>query len=295
MQTPSNRPHSESTPGAMTASPQLEANNAEARGAAYGLIALGYGYPDNEWASLIQQPIHWAAWPELLARLDADAGTQLDIFRERLASALAVDENAEADGLTGLQNVFGELFGHTVRGACPPYELEFGQSEIIQRASELADIAGFYSAFGLQSRQGNGDRPDHIGAECEFMAVLYAQEARAVVAGDGEGLATVRGAQRAFLRDHLGRWIMAFTHRVEEMDPDGVYGLLAGFAGALVGGECERMGLPRGPQLVELRSVDETAEATIDCGAADACQPQEGQPLVQLNVERSGRDGLRQS
>ncbi|MCH7700969.1 MAG: molecular chaperone TorD family protein [Planctomycetes bacterium] len=295
MQIQSNMPHSDGTPLAVTASPQLDADNAEARGAAYGLIGLGYGYPDSEWASLIQQPVHWAAWPEVLARLDTEASERLVRFRKRAETALAIGQDGEAGGLIGLQNTFVELFGHTVRGACPPYELEFGESEIIQRASELADIAGFYSAFGLQSRQGNGDRPDHLTAECEFMSVLCVKEARAVAAGEEELLDTVRQAQRAFLRDHLGCWVMAFAYRVEQMDPDGVYGALAGFARAVVGGECERMGLPRGPQLIELRSIDETAETEIDCDTVEGCNGKGSVPLVQLNVERPGREGTQPS
>src|SRR5262245_27764060 len=32
------------------------------------------------------------------------------------------------------------LLGHTVRSACPPYELEYGQGEVFQQSQRLADI-----------------------------------------------------------------------------------------------------------------------------------------------------------
>ena len=79
---------------------------------------------------------------------------------------------------------------------------------------------------------------------------------------------------------------MAFAHRVQQMDPDGVHGALAGFAAALVGGEGERVGLARGRQLIELRPIDETAETEIDCDTVEACNGKGSVPLVQLNVER---------
>lgn len=44
---------------------------------------------------------------------------------------------------------YGRLLGHTVRSECPPYELEYRGSEVFQQSQTLADIMGFYRAFGF--------------------------------------------------------------------------------------------------------------------------------------------------
>ena len=84
----------------------------------------------------------------------------------------ALCQAARATDITALAEQYGMRVGHAVRGTCPPYELEYADGEIIQRASELADIAGFYEAFGLSSAGPEHDRPDHFSAECEFLQVM---------------------------------------------------------------------------------------------------------------------------
>lgn len=80
----------------------------------------------------------------------------------------------------------------------------------------LADVAGFYRAFGLRVHH---ERPDHVVAEFEFLATLLGREAAA--RRDGRDDATTREraatcdrAARAFVRDHLGPWIGVWAARV---------------------------------------------------------------------------------
>jgi hypothetical protein len=72
-------------------------------------------------------------------------------------------------------------------------------------------------------------------------------------------------AQRAFLRDHLARWLPAFCARVMSADGDGLYGRLARLAAALVEAECRCFEIAAGPQYLELRAVDPNADANINC------------------------------
>jgi DMSO reductase family type II enzyme chaperone len=209
----------------------------------------------------------------------------LDAVRESLGAKVeAATEPAE------LQGTFNSLFGHAVRGRCPPYELEYGGSEIIQQASGLADIAGFYSAFGMEISPDADDRPDHVAIESEFMSVLCAKEAHAIENSEADHLDIGVKAQRDFLKDHLACWLPAYAHRVEQADPDGFYGALARFASAFVAAECDRFEITVGPKTLKLRPTDRVLDTSIDCGPADGGSGRAEDELVQLNLP-SDNDG----
>ncbi|GFO82628.1 MAG: hypothetical protein A49_22550 [Methyloceanibacter sp.] len=186
--------------------------------------------------------------------------------------------------VTDLQADHVRLFGHSVRGACPPYELEYDRGEIIQQTAELADLAGFYAAFGLQLADSAFERPDHAAVECEFMGVLCAKEAWGLETGEPALAESCSDAQRLFLRDHLAKWLPAFACRVETGDPVGLYGRIASLARVIVNEDCRRFGIEVGPQWLELRPADPDRDAAIDCETT-ACGDPATNRLVQLGVE----------
>ena len=192
---------------------------------------------------------------------------------------------AEHDGASVHQETFNRLFGHAVRGKCPPYELEYGRSEIIQQTSFLADVTGFYAAFGMEVHQDTDDRADHVAVESEFMKLLCAKEAYAIEQRSADHVDICITAQRDFLKDHLARWLPAFTHRVRRADPQGFYGALAGFASTYVAAECRRFDITAGPHAVELRPSDPVLDTSISCGPAPSGAGDAGDALVQLTVD----------
>jgi len=167
--------------------------------------------------------------------------------------------------LATLRAEHARWFGHAVRGSCPPYELEYGHSEIIQQTAELADLSGFYKAFGLDLQDSAFERGDHISVECEFLSVLCAKQAWGLREGQVELAETCLDAQRLFLRDHPARWSPAFAHRVAMADPEGFYGRVAYLTSTFIEGECQAFGISVGPQWLELRPADLERDAAIDC------------------------------
>lgn len=260
------------------------ADIADARGAAWGMVANALRYPDRDLLKLLCEPARWVGWPSLLAGVDGEAADRLAAVR----SALERFDPTNDDGaLAELQACHDRLFGHAVRGACPLYELEYGRGEIIQQASELADIAGFYSAFGLELTRDGHERADHVSVQCEFMSALASREAYAERNDpEAEACLIIRDAQQTFLVDHLGRWLPAFGHRVVEADPDGFYGAVVVFADAFLQSECRRFGVACGSEHLALRPVSAAGDATFTCGLSDAAPDSSG-GLVQLNVESS--------
>lgn len=135
-----------------------------------------------------------------------------------------------------LQDVQGDPEGYRAeyvrvfeRGTVPPYEASQHGSGPQPlggpNVQVIADVAGFYRAFGFQAR---GERPDHLGAELEFLALVCTQEAYARLAGREEDAEVCARARQSFLREHLGTWVRALRTRVQQASPrPALYHLLA--------------------------------------------------------------------
>jgi TorA maturation chaperone TorD len=112
---------------------------------------------------------------------------------------------------------YDRVFGLVVPKECPPYETEYHPpAQAFLRSQQMADIAGFYRAFGLTTPSAAPERPDHLVLELEFMAVLLtkmrlAQERAETSPEAREQTEICARAQRGFLRDHLCWWVPAFA------------------------------------------------------------------------------------
>ncbi|MCP4204564.1 MAG: hypothetical protein GY769_21860 [bacterium] len=180
--------------------------------------------------------------------------------------------------LEQLERSYEHLFGHTLRGRVCPYECEYGRRAMLQQAHELADLAGFYAAFGLKASETRHERPDHVACQFEFLEFLVRKEDWALENGDAEMAQITREAGKKFLRDHLSRFGRAFAHTLEEAAPGEFYGSLGGLCQALLRFDCERLELALGPKVLELASTapDHVPMACGSAGSDDLVQL--GQP-----------------
>jgi TorA maturation chaperone TorD len=177
----------------------------------------------------------------------------------------AVARLGETDVRPGiLDAAYQRLFGHVARGETPLFETEYGGDELFQQPQTLADVGGFYAAFGLTLAAQGAMRADHVACECEFLMFLARKEAWALEAADGAMLDTTRRAIRLFLRDHLARFAPALASHLERTDPDGFYGALGTCLRAVLAVECARLDVPLGPETLRARPV-------VDDGVPAAC------------------------
>jgi TorA maturation chaperone TorD len=164
------------------------------------------------------------------------------------------------------------LFGHAAQGVVPPFETEYGFDPTFRQPAELADIAGFYRAFGLGVEDRGSHRPDHVATECEFMAFLAMREKLALEASDPEMLEVIVAAERAFLVDHLGRFARAFGGRLAREAGPGAYAAIGRALSELVGADCARFGVDGGPQDLPLRTpVEEVVPMACGDGCGGGC------------------------
>ena len=107
---------------------------------------------------------------------------------------------------------YDRVFGLLVSKDCPPYETEYcPQTFSVYRSHHLADIAGYYRAFGLEPSRQYPVRYDHIALELEFMAWLIAKELYASAQGDEDNAGLCWDAQVSFFQDHGAWWIPTFA------------------------------------------------------------------------------------
>jgi DMSO reductase family type II enzyme chaperone len=235
-------------------------------------LAAAYTYPDAESWNWLWQPQTQLALNIAVAAVGAASPPRLSF-----PAATVRGGDAAPTDLESIQSAYRAAFGHTVRGDCPPHEIEYGElkADPLFQPHRLADIAAFYKAFGMEIAPDAKDRPDFIAAEFEFMAVLCAKECYALENNlPAEQLALCRDAQRDFLRDHLARWTPAFTRRVERLTASHYLRALAVFTREFILSECKRAGAPSGNEDLNLRPADVAGETMCDsCGVADANFP----------------------
>lgn len=258
----------------MTATAEITTYDAElaiARQALYRFAALTMLDPRaGSWERLAalrdddeQLPIEAAA---LICELPDAAPSQLARGELPIAD---LDPALVLSRLPGSREAFNaeyeRVFGLLVTSAYPPYETEYIHTKFtFQRSNTLADISGFYSAFGLTTSSSHPERPDHIVQQLEFMATLIGLE-RQVAAGrepqDAERAEVCRQAQVRFLREHLSWWGPVFATLLSQEESSGFYSAAGRFLAALIPAE-------RG--LLGVESPNQTA-APILIEQPDAC------------------------
>jgi len=151
------------------------------------------------------------------------------------------------------------------------YETEYGLPHEFRQSQEMADIAGFYRAFGFDVGGAIRERPDHLSAELEFMHTLTLKEALSHESGQAQHREICIDAERKFLRDHLARWVGWFKQRLIQSEVDGVYAALADLTTTFIDAEADRLEAKPEPMRVpELKPTPFNPDFSCgDCVAAE--------------------------
>jgi TorA maturation chaperone TorD len=170
---------------------------------------------------------------------------------------------------------YDRVFGLVLCRECPPYETEYHpSSESFFCSQQMADVAGFYGAFGLATAQAVPERPDYLGLELEFMAFLLLKKRLALASAEhnpdaAEQARVCDAAQRDFFRDHLAWWVPSFATGLRRKAGGGFYAALGTVLAALLPVERGRLGVepPRLPLQVAVIERPEEQAACAGCSA----------------------------
>ncbi|MBI3265143.1 MAG: molecular chaperone TorD family protein [Acidobacteria bacterium] len=240
-------------------------DDALARSVIYRTLSVGFQMPTDERLHQIGARDRFPVLVAALHRLDEGTGRPL------LSAAAARLRAVSVPSVEVLAGAFVRLFGHTARGLVCASEAEYGPDTGFHQPQQLADISGYYLAFGLRPVAASDVRLDHIACECEFMDFLNRKQAVLIATGsaapDEDTLQVTREAERTFLREHLGRFGRAFAARVASEDADGFFGALAQVLRGFIEAECARVGVVAGP--IDLIVPPDTPDETpMLCGTA---------------------------
>ena len=215
--------------------------------ALWRLLSLGLAVPDAE----------------SLAELEALAHglRERDVLADRLEALLAALADGEERGR--LEAEHHRLFDG--EAPCPPYEGGW-EPDPFRAVRGLADVAGFYRAFGANARGPAAERADHAGCELEFLSFLAARAAALEAAGETGEAEVCSAALDAFLRDHAGRWLPAFFGAVLRRTTSAVHACLAALGEEAVRRELERRGLE--PEQLRPRQALAVEAECLSCGLA---------------------------
>jgi len=200
----------------------------------YRCLSQALFFPGEVLGATLPQGLWVGALDEAVERLQPS-----DALLDALAALEIVQPTTE---LAPLQREYIRVFSSTGPNDPPPYGADYLASHIFMKAQSMADVAGFYQAFGVAIDAGT-ERPDHISAELEFMGYLCQKEAYASEHGLAEALMITISAEKRFLGDHLGRWAPLFLRRFEAVTRQPFYRAVAPFTHTFLAAEAARLGV----------------------------------------------------
>jgi DMSO reductase family type II enzyme chaperone len=205
------------------------------RASLYQFLAQAFSYPGEDYQDRLT-----ARWGILSACSEHWPEGVQDWLDEAMASL-----HDEGDSL--LAPEYFRLFGPAA--ACPLFETSYGiANQLLGKPARLADVSGFYHAFGMRPSPGETYPEDHLTLELEFMGVLALKEAYALSSGEQEPFDITQDAARKFLEEHLGTWANAWFELLQKNVPPVFYSKLGETLCRLVDEEARRLGATLSPQ-----------------------------------------------
>ncbi len=234
------------------------------RAQAYTGLALAFDRPDDELFEVLE-------CGELAGVLQSIGDT---IGADDLVATGTALEDMEIDPVT-LRKTYARVFGLEADSGIPLYEVGYAPGSLLTNTDIMADIAGFYRAFGLSTQAESRDRVDALSTQLEYLGFLALRRAQYLEAADEESVEIVTDATATFLEDHLGRWVARLVLDILDVVEEPTYRTLADALGALVEADLARYSVepavyqevPTAP-LASVAGFDpEAGRMDLGCGA----------------------------
>ena len=193
-------------------------------------------------------PVERAAWYETLAALFRppsdvtittleSAAKNLSCGGDKATAKLlqVLSDRAREHGLEGLLREHARLF--VGAGMCRANEVDY-EPLSFSMTEKLADVAGFYEAWGYEITPGIGQRGDFVGIELEFAGLLLLKQAYAEGNGWRDQSEIAAEAARKFISAHVASWIPVLCERIHTITAEeGIIGAGGPVLGAFMKSE----------------------------------------------------------
>lgn len=193
----------------------------------YGLISSAFKYPEDDLLDYIRESV--GELPEAMQITDASPET----IEKGMAFAAASVGTDPGEA----RRSFNEFFTGRKQASLDESEYE---TAIFYRHQRIADIAGFYGAFGFRVSEDAHMRPDFIGTELEFMCMLLLKRAYALEQGWEDKAEICMDAERKFFSEHLEWWIPQLCETIRGASECAFYRSLGNFLESFIQNEASK-------------------------------------------------------
>ena len=156
--------------------------------------------------------------------------------------------------------------------AVPPYEGSY-ELDPFRQTRQMADVAGFYAAFGAEADGPAVERADHAGTELEFLAYLGLRRIEAAESGRDEEAERCAEIETSFITDHAGRWLPVFFAALADRAPTTFHYLLGTIGTQAIAAEVAARGLDVELVPADRRPLSAVEADEIECGAEGLGDP----------------------
>ena len=195
-----------------------------ARSTIYGAVSVIYSGPESKKFSMLMKDDFRTCVLEACLDLEEHINQKGNILLSQLFQKLI--DKVDSLGLEKVKSEFVDIFGHTLSKEITPYALEhLKNSDVFFRTQKLADLNGFYKAFGMEVE--SIERADHISTQTEFMSALLFKEIMADQNNLFEEKEICQKALADFQKEHFLDWVEIFSENLINYVKDEFY-MLAG-------------------------------------------------------------------
>jgi TorA maturation chaperone TorD len=193
------------------------------RSTLYGTISALFSDPESEKFSMIISTSLQGSALDACFQLEEKNNLRKTHLSSSFQKLMAKLDNSN---LAIISNDFVYVFGHTLSKQIAPYALEhLKNKDLFFQTQKLADLNGFYKAFGLEVE--SIERADHISTQSEFLSFLLLKQCLAEKDSLSEEKKICVKAFHDFQRDHFLDWVEMFAKNLTtHIDSD--FYLLAG-------------------------------------------------------------------
>ena len=181
----------------------------EAKSTLYGFVSTLFSDPESEKFSMMKNPEFQKMVLNSCLQFDENNESELSGAFQKVIS-MVNELNRET-----IQNENVSIFGHTLSKETAPYALEHLKStDVFFRTQKLADLNGFYKAFGMEVE--SIERADHIATQTEFLSYLILKELVAIKKNLEEEIEICQKAFIDFHQEHFFDWAKMFSENLIE-------------------------------------------------------------------------------